>query len=472
MKRIFKIITILVLGLSLVSCDFSNPNYNEIDDNPPTETKDIPSIKEFTYIGTNDGKDEYLMHFSDGTSQIIYITSNNNNDISEITINDLYEAAVIEGYTGSMLDFIKDHVDISVDDSKEAIVKGLKSSVSVFSHFTKTEVSFPILGLPEQKKVEYTSAGSGIIYKLNKDLGTAYIITNHHVVYDQDSDTNNKISENIQIYLYGLELPDYEIEATYIGGSETHDVAVLKVENSEIIKNNIAEEVTSANSDLIEPGDTAIAIGNAEAKGISVTKGIVSVPSEYITMNTNNLGLVSFRVLRIDTAVNSGNSGGGLFNSKGEVIGIVNAKMVAENIDSIGYALHANTVFNLADNIIYYADNEAQENGEKVLIGITMRITDRVVSYDSNMDKIILKDIIKVEDIVENSPAEGKFMLDDQIVSVTISEKTYSINRLYELSDLLFKVKRNETITFTVNREETLVDLEITFVDKDFNLIV
>lgn len=472
MKRIFKIITLLVIGLSLVSCDFLNPNYNQTDDNQPAETKDTPSIKEFVYIGTNDGKDEYLMYFSDGTSQIIYMTGNNNNEISEITINDLYEAAVIDGYTGSMLDFIKDHVDISVDDSKEAIVKGLKSSVSIFSHFTKTETSFPILGLPEQEKIEYTSAGSGIIYKLNKDLGDAYIITNHHVVYDQNSDTKNKISKNIQIYLYGLELPDYEIEAKYIGGSETHDVAVLKVENSDIIKNSIAEEVTHANSDLIEAGDTAIAIGNAEARGISVTKGIVSVPSENITMNTNDLGLVSFRVLRIDTAVNSGNSGGGLFNSKGEVIGIVNAKMVADNIDSIGYALHANTVFNLADNIIYYADNEIQENGEKILIGITMRLTDRVVSYDSNIDKIILKDIIKVEDIVENSPAEGNFMLNDQIVSVTIGGKTYIINRLYELSDLLFKVKRNDTVTFTVIREESLVDLEITFVDKDFNLIV
>lgn len=471
MKRTIKILVLFFLSLTLVGCDLLNITDNN-DNNPPTrETEDLPKIEEVVYIGNDGSKKEYLLYFSDGSSQIIYIKDENEPSIKDITIEDLYQTAIENGFIGSMNDFIFEFVNVHPNESKEAITKGLKSTVSIFSHFTKTERTTPIIGLPEVKEIEYTNAGSGIIYLLDQETGTAYIITNHHVVYDADSDTTNKISENIDIYLYGLELSDYQIKGTFIGGSETHDVAVIKVENSLILQNSIAEAVVFTDSELVEAGDIAIAIGNAEARGISVTKGIVSVASENINMNTNDLGIVSFRVIRIDTAVNKGNSGGGLFNSKGEIIGVVNAKMISESIDSIGYALPFNTVYNIADNIIYYCDNKNQEKPLKVLIGVTMKINDRLVSYDEATDKISIKDIIKVEDINPGSPASEHFVKGDEIISVIIDGKLYEISRLHQLSDLLFKIKKNDSIVFTVLREGNLIDLEITFEPENFNLV-
>lgn len=78
-------------------------------------------------------------------------------------------------------------------------------------------------------------------------------------------------------------------------------------------------------------GDSVIAIGNPNAGGIAVTQGILSMESEYITMTAaDNVSTVQIRVMRVDAAINGGNSGGGLFNDSGELIGIVNAKVVSE----------------------------------------------------------------------------------------------------------------------------------------------
>ena len=124
----------------------------------------------------------------------------------------------------------------------------------------------------------------------------------------------------------------------------------------------MALKVEYVNSDTLQMGAIAIAIGNPENNGISATQGIISLESEYIEMaNSANTDVITYRVLRVDTAINSGNSGGGLFDSEGRVMGIVNAKMVDEAIDSIGYAIPSNIVFNVADNIIYHCDNKTNE---------------------------------------------------------------------------------------------------------------
>ncbi|MFA6678093.1 MAG: trypsin-like peptidase domain-containing protein [Acholeplasmataceae bacterium] len=469
MKRLFKILMVFLLSFTLVGCNFLDLT---IDEKPPVEEKkEAPTIKEIKYIGITDNKKEYLMIFNDGSTQIIHITDEVAPVVNEITILDLYEAAVEDGYSGTMSDFIAEYISDTAVDSKEGIIKGLKSSVSVFAKFTKTTRTVPIIGLPQAETEDYLSAGSGVIYKLDKESGTAYIVTNHHVVYDAESDSKNGVSGDIEIYLYGLELEDFKIAATYVGGSEKNDVAVLKITDSDIIRNSIAEVVTVADSDIVEVGDNVVAIGNAQGGGISVTKGIISVTSEYIMLNTSNHGIVDFRVMRVDAAVNKGNSGGGLFNSRGEVIGIINAKTISEEVDSIGYALPANTVFNLADNIIYYCDNRLQEKGEKVLMGVTMKIVDRVVSYDEVNDKITVKDVLKASEIAEGSLASQHFELDDEFVSITIHGKTYEITRLYQVGDLLFKVRRNDTITIRVIRDGNLVDLEISFTNENFNVI-
>ena len=222
-----------------------------------------------------------------------------------------------------------------------ASAKGLRSAVSIVCNFeTTVQVGGWYPGSSYVTTKEYTSKGSGVIYRLDEEEGDAFIITNYHVVFDSSSNSPDGISEDISVYLYGSETEDGAIAATYVGGSLYYDIAVLRVEDSEMLKGSSACDVSVADSDDVSVGDTAIAVGNAQGLGISSTSGIVSVDSEYITMTAaDDKTKVSFRVMRVDTAINSGNSGGGLYDSEGRLIGIVNAKIVYDGVENIGYAI-------------------------------------------------------------------------------------------------------------------------------------
>lgn len=463
MKRIVLTMSIFMMTLMLSGCSFTLP----------TKIAEQPKIENIEFLEQNDEVVEYLINFTDGTTQTITISNQEVAPSNEITVNDLYQAALEAGFTGSMLDFIDTYVDVTVtNDYTKAVQKGLKSSVSVRALFRRVEIINPIFGIPRETTVEYGSAGSGVIYKLDKSSGTAYIITNHHVVYDSNSNTSNKISDEIYISLYGLEQPSNQIRATYVGGSETYDIAVLKVTQSEIIKNSMAGKISYVNSDNLQAGDVAIAIGNPENNGISTTQGIISLESEYIEMaNSNNTDSITYRVMRVDTGINSGNSGGGLFNANGDLIGIVNAKMVDTSIESIGYAIPSNIVINVSDNIIYHSDNKANEKVKKAFLGITMKVDETIVSYNENVDRIVIKESVKVDSINVGSLASLYFEVNDEIVSITLKGVTYQINQLYQISDLLLKVRSNDTVTFTVNRNSVITDLEIKFLEQNFIIV-
>lgn len=463
MKRIVLTMSIFMMTLMLSGCSFTLP----------TKIAEQPKIENIEFLEQNDEVVEYLINFTDGTTQTITISNQEVAPSNEITVNDLYQAALEAGFTGSMLDFLDTYVDVTVtNDYTKAVQKGLRSSVSVRALFRRVEIINPIFGIPRETTVEYGSAGSGVIYKLDKSSGTAYIITNHHVVYDSNSNTSNKISDEIYISLYGLEQPSNQIRATYVGGSETYDIAVLKVTQSEIIKNSMAGKISYVNSDNLQAGDVAIAIGNPENNGISTTQGIISLESEYIEMaNSNNTDSITYRVMRVDTGINSGNSGGGLFNANGDLIGIVNAKMVDTSIESIGYAIPSNIVINVSDNIIYHSDNKANEKVKKAFLGITMKVDETIVSYNENVDRIVIKESVKVDSINVGSLASLYFEVNDEIVSITLKGVTYQINRLYEISDLLLKVRSNDTVTFTVNRNSVITDLEIKFLEQNFIIV-
>ena len=208
-----------------------------------------------------------------------------------------YEIAVKNGYEGTETEWLQslhttntvekttNDYNVNVKDVNDVSVAaniGLKSIVSVYCKHTVTVNTW--IG---QSTKEAQSAGSGVLYQLESD-GSAYVITNHHVVYEASSTEKDKISKDITLYLYGMEDSSYGITATYVGGSLNYDIAVLRVEKSEILQNAIrngtACAVEFADSNKIRVGQTSIAIGNPEAEGISVTSGVVSVDSEYINM--------------------------------------------------------------------------------------------------------------------------------------------------------------------------------------------
>ena len=191
-----------------------------------------------------------------------------------------------------------------------------------------------------------TSAASGSGFVLTDD---GYILTNYHVIEDSDS---------ITVSLYDGTTYDAEL----IGYDQSNDIAVLKVETDGLTP------VIIGDSDNLNVGDSVLAIGNPLGElTFTLTSGAISAKDRKVTFSGN----VTMELIQTDCAINSGNSGGALFNLYGEVIGITNAKYSGSSgfgasIDNIGFAIPINNVWSIIQSII--------ENGyiTKPYMGITV----------------------------------------------------------------------------------------------------
>lgn len=358
-------------------------------------------------------------------------------DGKDITIDQVYLKAQENGFDGSYLDFLNEYLSVELSQSNEAAIStGLRSAVEVYAAFNKQT-------LTGQKRV--LQGGAGVIYQLNKQRGTAYIITNYHVVCAENS---NDVSKEIFIMPYG----GMQIAATYVGGTPTYDIAVLKVESA-VLKDEFFKAVAVNTSDVLV-GQTAIAIGNPSGSGISATEGIVSMDSEYITMNAidNPLTDVTMRVMRIDAAVNSGNSGGGLFNGSGEFIGVVNAKSGDSNIENVGYAIPASIAVSVAQNII--------RNGSFIrgLAGITVSAQEAHAYLDVD-GRARLVEKVTVENV--SGAATGILQSGDVIVSVEVLGVITKANRKFNVIDALLAASPGDKVTFTILRNGKQLDKSI-----------
>jgi len=161
----------------------------------------------------------------------------------------------------------------------------------------------------------YEGAGSGVI--IGED---GYIVTNNHVIDD---------TSKIMIKLKNEEV----YEATVVGRSSESDIAILKIDATSL------QPVVLGDSDKLVVGDTAVVVGNPLGSGATVTNGIISALDREI-----DLGDAVMNLLQTNAAVNPGNSGGGLFNGKGELVGIVVAKSAGEDIEGIGFAIPINDI--------------------------------------------------------------------------------------------------------------------------------
>ncbi len=165
-----------------------------------------------------------------------------------------------------------------------------------------------------------SGSGSGVIYSSD-----GYIITNYHVV--------GADAKKIDVTLYSGET----LAASYIYGDESLDITVIKIEKTGLAYAEIC-------SDPVNYGTEVIVVGNALGEGFTLTVGYVSAPEREVTISYETM-----RLIQIDAAVNSGNSGGGLFNTAGQLVGIVNAKSSGTtssgaSIDNTGYAIPMSTV--------------------------------------------------------------------------------------------------------------------------------
>lgn len=372
-----------------------------------------------------------------------------------------------------------DNYDVTINTGESANTlaasKALLSAVSVRADFKKkiTENNYSPLSI---------AFGSGVIYKLNKsgeNAYDAYIVTNYHILYNEESDDLNHISEDIDVFLYGHEdymLLDkaveenlayynkYAIPANFVGGSAEYDIAVLKVENSQTLMKSSARAVDVADSDKVAILDTAIAIGNPEAEGMSVTLGHISVDSEYIDLAIESI-VISPRVMRTDAALNHGNSGGGLFNDKGELIGIVNSKTTRTSVDGFGYAIPSNVAKNVAENIIYHCDGTEKTAVQKCRLNIMIETSDIITVYDTKTGITTVREEVRVNS-TEGSHLADKLKVGDVLLSITIDGVTKEITRRFQPIDALLTARLGSKITLKILRGTTEMTVEHTVTES------
>ncbi len=169
-----------------------------------------------------------------------------------------------------------------------------------------------------------SGSGSGII--LTSD---GYIVTCKHVIED---------AETIKVILND----DTEYEATLVGSDSRSDLAVLKIDATGL------SPATLGDSDMLTVGEDVIAIGNplGELRG-TATAGIISALSREVTVEDQTMSLI-----QTDAAISPGNSGGGLFNSSGSLVGIVNAKASSTDSEGLGFAIPVSSVKTIISNLI------------------------------------------------------------------------------------------------------------------------
>ena len=310
----------------------------------------------------------------------------------------------------------------SVDSSKEltpseVYAQNVNSTVGITTSITTNYFGY---------QTTAAAAGSGFI--LTQD---GYILTNYHVVESSDS---------IKVTMFD----GTSYDAQLIGYDESNDIAVLKIDAADLTP------VVLGDSDTLNVGDTVVAIGNPLGElTFSLTTGAVSALNRPVTFSTG----VTMNLIQTDCAINSGNSGGALFNLYGEVIGITNAKYSSSSssseasIDNIGFAIPIDQVRSIFESII--------TNGYivKPYIGVTVAdVSDESQSYG-------LPQGAAIRSVTENSPAAEAGLQENDIVTAVDGESITGSN------DLVKRVRAasiGDTLELTVYRQGQTVTVSLT----------
>lgn len=292
-------------------------------------------------------------------------------------------------------------------------------------------------------ELQESSEGSGVIYK--KDGKDAYIVTNNHVVEGSD----------------GLEVllaDGTKVEATLVGTDVYTDLAVLKVDGTNI--DTVAE---FGKSSEIKVGEPAIAIGSPLGSDFanSVTSGIISSLNRQVINQTETRQISSINAIQTDAAINPGNSGGPLINIAGQVIGINSSKIVSSSsvsVEGMGFAIPSDDVVTIINQL------EADGKVTRPALGITMVNLSDISSQQQEQILKVPSDLtagIVVTKVSSASPAE-KAGLEQYDVITKIDGEDVSTST--DLQSALYKKKVGDTmeVTFYHQSDEKTVTVELT----------
>lgn len=354
-----------------------------------------------------------------------------------------------------------DHVQSITDQSggsnvySHPVLDNLQSNISTLQHKVNETAEFNSDGTYKYTRDLVKAVQDTIVYievfteyrGASKLAGSAsgiiisedgYIVTNNHVV--EDCQTYTVKVNNTDLESGEIESKTYD--AKLIGTDEDTDLAVLKIDAKNL------QAAVLGDSDKLSLGDDVVAIGNPFGLERSVTKGVVSGLHRQISESAR--GLTS---IQTDVAINSGNSGGALFNGYGEVIGVVNEKYVSNYAESLGFAIDINEAKSVIEDLI----TKGYVSGRAIL-GI---VYEPVTEYNAWRTGKVAG--WRVTEINENLPvAKSGLKVGDTIVKIDGTSVIDSSG-----STLLAKKKPLDTITVTVVRSDSFgrmsnVDIVIT----------
>lgn len=457
MKKIkYFLIALLVLPFSIFLSACSTKPY-------------VTGIEKTKSIGTTD---TYTVTYSDGTKSFFTVENGEDGKDATITLDIIKEYCEENNITVEQ--FFENHLTINTISSQQEVTNQvLNSSVGIWCE-NHVVSSFG-------KKQTSLICGSGVIFKMEETY--SYVVTNYHVVYSSSDADSNHIASTIHLFQYGTsesvgaaeetssgypayKFPSDAVECTYIGGSMTYDLAILKVRTADLRANN--ENVKAIKfAEEYRIAESIVAVGNPEGQGIRVTHGYISKESEYTTLKAADEQTdTSFRVMGIDVAVNGGNSGGGVYNSKGELVGIVNAKLMYDSsnnpTENMSYALPIDNVEKVIESILYYYNPITNSNAKpkKLYLGITARTDNYSHHQDEDTGIIYLSDQVVVEEVPTESYGAtlglkaGDIITELKIKHIGEEVKSYKINHAHELYELMLLVRAGDSVTIKYTRND------------------
>lgn len=306
------------------------------------------------------------------------------------------------------------------DTAVYAANKALPSIVSIsvnyeISYFGKTQTA--------------TGSGSGVI--ISED---GYILTNNHVISSSDSSSFYQVSDatSVIVKIYGDET---EYQAQIIGSDSQTDLAVLKIDKS----NLTPAEFGDSNSILI--GEFVLAIGNPYGLDYSVTSGIISALNREMTVDNT-----TYTVIQSDCAINSGNSGGALVNSKGQVIGITTLKLAGDSIEGLSFAIPISNAMPIYQQLI--------QNGKisRPFVGISGIDLDEATAIRNGLTKGIY-----VDSVIENSPAKLAGIQAGDVIVKFDGQEVYTMDELTEIKNTKNVGDKVEISFYRKNKERTII---------------
>lgn len=356
----------------------------------------------------------------------IFVSSDSNDSKKEVSKIFTSEGSVSKGVS------IEDYSSTAISVANKVLpsVVGIEVDFSV-------SANYPTFSAATQSSTS-KATGSGVI--ISKD---GYILTNNHII-DTSSSTSSQYytvsdANKVLVYLYEEDNP---VEAEIIGSDSVTDLAILKIDRDDLTPAEIGD------SDSVQVGEFAMAIGNPLDMRNTVTSGIISGVNREIEDDNGTM----YTLIQTDAAINAGNSGGALVNADGKLIGINTLKMSGTGIEGMGFAIPINSTLDISEQLI------STGKVKRPYIGISGTDVSETLSEYYNIPVGVY-----VRSIQSDGPAKSSDLKPGDVIVKFNGEKIETMSQLNKKKN---DCKIGDEVTLTVSRGGEEIDVKVTLTEQ------